>query len=75
MEPAHIVVTFKHDPGGQNIRVEPNKPQLFVDPSRDGDGRLCFCIAEHYRVVGEADAEVVQTAELKYRVVIPSLTL
>ena len=67
--------TFKYDPGGQNIRVEPNKPQLFVDPSRDGYGRLCFCIAEHDGVVGEADAEVVQTAELKYRVVIPSLTL
>ena len=67
--------TFEHDPGRQNIRVKPNKPQLFVDPSRDGDGRLGFCIAEHDGVVGEADAEVVQTAELKYRVVIPSLTL
>ena len=75
MEPAHIVVTFKHDPGGQNIRVETNKPQLFVDPPGDGDKSLSFCVHEHDGVVTEGNGEVVQSSKLKYRVFIPGLTL
>ena len=69
------VVTLKHDPGGQNIRVEPNKPQLFVDPPGDGDRRFSFCIHEHDGVVREGNGEVVESSKLKYRVFIPSFTL
>ena len=70
-----MVGTFKHDPGCQNIRVEPNKPQLFVDPPGDGDKRLGFCVHEHDGVVSERNGEVVQSSKLKYRVFIPGLTL
>ena len=67
--------TFKQDPGGENIRVEPNKPQLLVDSPGEGDRRLSFCIDEHDGVVSEGNGEVVQTSKLKYRFFIPSLTL